>query len=374
MEEKYIVFDVETPNTANDRICSVGISEIENGKIIQVHNYYVNPECGFDLRNIKIHGINERDVIHAETFPQIWSKIRSLFFDRVVIAHNAQFDLSVLKKTLASYGIIEQNVYYLDTINAAHEIYPNLPNFKLDTICDYLGICLEHHNSGSDCKATAEVFLDMCYKGLQIYDYVQPYSLNGCGCEKKIFSHKSRLSAESYALLDLQSILEEIIDDGRIDLEEMACLQNWIEKHTELAGNYPYDAVYHQIKLILEDGIIEEKELGELLKVCHSLINPIESRCACSQFPIDIKGKNIVLSGTFSSGSKSEVEARLVLQGAIIQKAVTSKTHIVLVGNEGNNTWVAGNYGTKVKKAMEMQAKGLKIEIIKENDFFRNEG
>lgn len=37
MEEKYIVFDVETPNAANDRICSIGITEIINGKIIKTH-------------------------------------------------------------------------------------------------------------------------------------------------------------------------------------------------------------------------------------------------------------------------------------------------------------------------------------------------
>ena len=49
---------------------------------------------------------------------------------------------------------------------------------------------------------------------------------------------------------------------------------------------------------------------------------------------------------------------------------MTTKTHIVLVGNQGNNAWVAGNYGTKVKKAMELQAKGLQIAIIKESDYF----
>lgn len=54
MEEKYTVFDVETPNGANDRICSIGISEIENGMIIESQNIFVNPECEFDSFNIHI--------------------------------------------------------------------------------------------------------------------------------------------------------------------------------------------------------------------------------------------------------------------------------------------------------------------------------
>ena len=33
MQNKYIVFDVETPNVANDRISAMGITVVENGKI-----------------------------------------------------------------------------------------------------------------------------------------------------------------------------------------------------------------------------------------------------------------------------------------------------------------------------------------------------
>ena len=134
MEEKYTVFDVETPNGANDRICSIGISEIENGMIIESQNIFVNPECEFDSFNIHIHGISERDVIDAETFLYIWPKLRPLFLDRVIIAHNAPFDLSVLRKTLAAYGIEEKEIHYLDTVKAARCIYPELPNYKLNTL------------------------------------------------------------------------------------------------------------------------------------------------------------------------------------------------------------------------------------------------
>lgn len=370
VQDKFLVFDVETPNAANDRICSIGISLIENNEIIHSQNIYINPECGFDLMNIRIHGINERTVLHSRIFPVVWDDIHHLFRDRVVIAHNACFDLSVLSKTLAAYGVDERTVYYIDTVQAARNIYPHLPNHKLNTLCSYLGIQLNHHDSGSDSRATAELFLNMCLHGMKIDNYVRPYQLSKHIKPTDCSSRKSRLAPESYALLELQGILAEITCDGEVDLNELNLLKDWIASHPELNGNYPYDTLYHQIEMILEDGIIEEDELAELLKVCKKLIDPINNGCSCNPPSVNVCGKNIVLSGEFSLGSKAAVESKLVSQGAVLQKNVTTKTNIVIVGNRGNAAWVAGNYGTKVKKALELQEKGVPILILKEDDCF----
>jgi DNA polymerase-3 subunit epsilon len=67
-----VVFDVETPNFNNDRICAIGISVIENGEIVKSRYSLVNPECEFDYRNIQIHGITPSDVNDAPTFPEVW--------------------------------------------------------------------------------------------------------------------------------------------------------------------------------------------------------------------------------------------------------------------------------------------------------------
>lgn len=69
-------------------------------------------------------------------------------------------------------------------------------------------------------------------------------------------------------------------------------------------------------------------------------------------------------------GSKSKVESILIERGAKIQKSVTSKTNILLVGDEGSSAWIAGNYGTKVKKAMSLQEKGIPVTILRESDYF----
>ena len=58
---RYIVFDVETPNRYNNRISAIGITVIEDGKIIDNYFSLVDPEQPFDWFNSKLTGINEEN-------------------------------------------------------------------------------------------------------------------------------------------------------------------------------------------------------------------------------------------------------------------------------------------------------------------------
>ena len=95
---KYIVFDVETPNRYNNRMSAIGISIVENGKIINSFFSYVNPEQSFDWFNTKLTGIDAKTVANAPTFPELWKKIEPILSSGVLVAHNASFDMGVLKK------------------------------------------------------------------------------------------------------------------------------------------------------------------------------------------------------------------------------------------------------------------------------------
>ena len=57
MPERYIAFDVETPNYANDRMSAIGITVVENGVIVDEIATLVNPESHFDYFNIQLTGI-----------------------------------------------------------------------------------------------------------------------------------------------------------------------------------------------------------------------------------------------------------------------------------------------------------------------------
>lgn len=70
----YTVFDVETPNRANDRMSAIGITVIGGGKIVDKFYSLVNPETHFDYFNTKLTRISANSVKGAPTFPELWKK------------------------------------------------------------------------------------------------------------------------------------------------------------------------------------------------------------------------------------------------------------------------------------------------------------
>lgn len=70
--ERYIVFDVETPNRANDRISAIGVAVVEGQSV--VHEYYtlINPETHFDAYNTRLTGISPENVADKPNFAEVW--------------------------------------------------------------------------------------------------------------------------------------------------------------------------------------------------------------------------------------------------------------------------------------------------------------
>lgn len=178
MAKRFIAFDVETPNYANDRISAIGISVIENGIIIKDYDYLVNPEVHFNSFNIKLTGITPEMVTDKPTFPELWQQIEPIMSSGPLIAHNAPFDMGVLTKCLTDYGIEWRTfTYYVCTCTMGRACYPNLPNHKLNTLCEHLEINLNHHNAGSDSRACAELLLNYMGRGLRPDRFLRSYDI-----------------------------------------------------------------------------------------------------------------------------------------------------------------------------------------------------
>lgn len=176
------------------------------------------------------------------------------------------------------------------------------------------------------------------------------------------------MSTNTQSLLTLNGILSGITCDNVLVESEIDYLQKWLDGNTELKGNYPYDKIYSTISAALADGILEKAELDYMLQLFKQITDPVkEIACDCDR--LDIIDKNICLTGEFDYGSKMDVTTMLISHGAYIHKSVTQKTDILLVGGQGSSAWSAGNYGNKVKKALELQAKGINILLIRETDF-----
>lgn len=175
---RFTVFDVETPNRMSNRISAIGITMIEDGVITDEFYSLVNPETYFDQFNTQLTGISRETVRNAPTFPELWTKIEPLMSGRLLVAHNAVFDMNVLKKCLCDYDIKwKPYARYICTVQMGRRILPGMSH-KLNVLCDYYGICLDHHKADSDSRACAEILLRYLEGGADIRQFIRTCSFN----------------------------------------------------------------------------------------------------------------------------------------------------------------------------------------------------
>lgn len=174
---RYVVFDVETPNRYNNRMSAIGIAVIENGAVVDEFFSYVDPETYFDRFNTQLTGIDRNTVSGAPAFPALWEKIEPVMSSGILVAHNAVFDLGVLKKCLKDYDIEWKNsVKYCCTVQMGRKVLPGMSH-KLNLLCEHYGIELDHHKADSDSRACAEILLRYFASGAQERDHIRTYTL-----------------------------------------------------------------------------------------------------------------------------------------------------------------------------------------------------
>ena len=186
MSQRVVAFDVETPNSLNDRISAIGITVMEEGRVVDEFYSLVNPEEEFEPFNVELTGITPEMVAHAPTFPQLWHTIRPILEGGILVAHNAPFDMSVLAKCLRDYGLTwRKRVPYACTCQMSRCLIPQSPNHKLNTLCDHFGLELDHHHAGSDSRACGEIYFRCVETGQDVTGFVRTYNVERIRTEKK---------------------------------------------------------------------------------------------------------------------------------------------------------------------------------------------
>ena len=177
-DRRYVVFDVETPNSLNSRMSAIGVSVVEGGKIVRDFYSLVDPEQPFDWFNSVLTGINEETVFDAPSFPELWPELEPILSSGILVAHNASFDLGVLRKCLAGYEIEwRPTVKGICTVVMGRSLLPGISH-KLNDLCDYYGICLNHHRADSDSRACAEILLRYIESGADPDNYIRTYRMD----------------------------------------------------------------------------------------------------------------------------------------------------------------------------------------------------
>ncbi len=161
---KITCIDFETANSSRGSACSVGIAIILDGEIIETDEYLIKPHrsCAyFDPFNISIHGIRSQDVAASPDFKSLSSWLIEHLKADLVVAHNAAFDMSVLRAVCDLYHMPYPEFDYFCTYKAASRLWRHLHNHKLNTLCDYIGHEFKHHNAQADAEAAGKVLLTM---------------------------------------------------------------------------------------------------------------------------------------------------------------------------------------------------------------------
>lgn len=154
----FVAIDFETANESRSSACSLGIAFVENNKIVEKKSFLIKPsDMYFNPFNVSIHGITEEDVKDKPEFNDLWPRIKGDFEGNLIIAHNASFDMSVLRYVMDKYDITYPELSYSCTYRIAKIVWPNYVSYCLDFIAEYLNIELVHHNAEEDACACAQV-------------------------------------------------------------------------------------------------------------------------------------------------------------------------------------------------------------------------
>ncbi|MFC4402020.1 3'-5' exonuclease [Gracilibacillus xinjiangensis] len=154
----YVAIDFETANKERFSPCAVGVVVFNKEEILEEYYTLINPNMEFDPYNSMIHGITEANVWEAPTFSEIWDELSNYLTCHVSLAHNASFDMSVLRHTLDHFDIITPKIDYLCTLIISKIVWPGLYNYKLNTIAELKNITFSHHNALEDARVAARIF------------------------------------------------------------------------------------------------------------------------------------------------------------------------------------------------------------------------
>ncbi|QKW05770.1 DEDDh family exonuclease [Streptomyces sp. NA04227] len=157
--EGYAVVDVETTGLArNDRIVSAGVYRLDARGEVEDHWYTtVNPER--DPGPVWIHGLTSEVLSGAPLFEEIADEFSARLADRVLVAHNAVFDWSMIAREFARVRRTPPVRSRLCTIALSKELGLPLPNHKLESLAAHFGVVQQRaHHALDDARVLAEAF------------------------------------------------------------------------------------------------------------------------------------------------------------------------------------------------------------------------
>jgi DNA polymerase III subunit epsilon len=306
-EMRFTAIDFETANSSRASACAVGLSLVEGGGIVGRLHQLIRPDpfC-FDPFNVSIHGITEEDVSDAPSFAEFWPELMQNIAGPLV-AHNASFDMSVLRNVLDESNIPYPEVDYFCTRVIAKLTWPEHPTYALDHLAQVLDIAFEHHDAAEDARACALIALHAC---------------RAQGVD---------------SLYDLQDICGLRV--GSLYVGGYAICGGPLAERVPGARGSQLRAA----DIVPQTGAVD----------------------ATHQYC----GMTFAFTGTMTVMQRRDAMQAVVDRGGICHDTVKKNTNYLVLGQKGYIGYRSGHKSSKMKKAEQVLAKGFPIEILSETDF-----
>ncbi|QVK19609.1 PolC-type DNA polymerase III [Mycoplasmatota bacterium] len=176
----YVVFDIETTGfSVNfDDIIEVSAVKIKNGQEIDKFSEFCNPHRKLSSITIELTNITDADLVIAREIPDVLQDFKTFCEDAILVAHNANFDMSHIENAYDKYGLGSCPNPVIDTLEYARNRFGDqLKRFNLKALSKFFRVDLtQHHRAIYDAKATAEIFIhllrDMDKQGIKMHNEI----------------------------------------------------------------------------------------------------------------------------------------------------------------------------------------------------------
>lgn len=159
----FTAIDFETANSSAASPCAVGLVKVREGKVVDDFvAVFMPPEpfSHFSEFNIRVHGIRPSDVADGPTWAEVLPLMLDFIGDDVLIAHNAPFDMGVLREAAAAVSVQLPELHYSCTLAMSRRAFPGLDSHRLPAVAYRAGWEeFNHHDALEDSRACAQIVI-----------------------------------------------------------------------------------------------------------------------------------------------------------------------------------------------------------------------
>ena len=168
---EFVAFDLETTGLSarNDKIIEIGAVRIKDGIELDRFQTFVDPQQRLDKKIIELTGITDAMIAGAPTIDQVLPQFLEFVGNRILVAHNADFDTAFIRAACNQLGI-PYTYTSADTLVLAQNMLPQLNKHKLDVVADALSLPDFNHHRAADDSLICGMIMSRLLQRLQELD------------------------------------------------------------------------------------------------------------------------------------------------------------------------------------------------------------